>query len=725
MSRERRQELRFHIPELHCPNETAVIEKALRAWKDDLVLEPDYVARELTIRLAPDTCTEEELATALRTTGFSIIPLRDANIPPETDVRMVPLPPTLVAGIVFLLAAVSYYAVLGVPSRLIQAFLLAAIATAGIPLFREAWTAIRLKTLDMNVLMTIAVTGAVLTKSTWEGAVAVVLYGLSLWIEDFSLTRARHAITRLVTLVPQVAHLWQSDDDMRDVPVSAIRPGDRILVKPGERIPTDGRVYRGTSTVDEAPITGESMPQEKKPGDTVYGGSLNTTGVLVFEATVEPEQSIVSGIRRLIDQARSNRSRVETQIDRFAARYTPAVIALATAVGGIGATASVLGFGGADALPPAEWAYRALVVLVVACPCALVISTPVTIVAGLYRAAAAGIIVKGGRFLEAAANLRTIAFDKTGTLTEGRPRVVAVHPRRGDEEALVRVAASLEAVSDHPLAKAVTEYARERAVTVHAVSNCEELPGQGITGSIDDRSYFVGSRDYCESRGMGEQCSKLLAELGEPAHTAVFIGNDRELMGVILLADTPRVDAKSAVENLTRLGIEAIILSGDRQAVVDKTARELGIDKAHGDLLPADKIEAIRRLSAEQGPVAMVGDGINDGPALAVADVGIVLGATASDTALEVADIAGTGNHVCRLPYVVELGRRVQALIRQNIALALGIKLFVLAAALIGWAGMWLAVLADVGASLVVVLNGCRIVRFPEPSCPAQRALDS
>lgn len=706
-------ELRLHIPELQCPNEMAVLEDALRASHGVVELTPDYVARELVIRYEPDRTTPEALIEAAGHSGYTIERTEPEGGPGGG--AALHFPPTLAAGSGLLLLAILLLLTLGLTSPWVWTALLACVATAGWPLFRAAANSLLRRRIDMNVLMSIAVAGALLTNNIWEGAVVVVLYGFSMWLEDFSLGRAKRAIETLVAVTPRMAHRLSPDDQIEDVSVDQVAVGDRLLVRPGERIAVDGTVLRGRSAVDEAPITGESMPVEKEPGQRVFAGSLNVAGALTIEAASTSADSTLAHIRRLVAQSQSNRSQLESLVDRFAARYTPAVVALAAAIAILGPVAGYLGVPLAAGVTTAEWIYRALILLVVSCPCALVISTPVTVMAGLFRAAGSGIVVKGGRFLEAAARLDTIVFDKTGTLTEGKPRVVGVESFNGHQpDDVLAAAASLESRSEHPLGAAIVEEARRRGLPVAEVEDFEALPGFGVQGTVTGTRLMVGSARMFSENGHKLRDATETDEAETAGTTLAVVGSPEQPWGAIRLADTLKSDARTSVENLQRRGIRVAILSGDGRAAVQRVGRELGVDELYPELLPEDKITHVRRLVDDRRCVAMVGDGINDTPALAAAHIGIALGAAASDTALEIADVAGTSSHVNQVPRLVAIAHRTRAILMQNIALAVGIKGAVLAAAIAGYAGMWLAVLADVGAALVVILNGLRLLRGSE-----------
>ncbi|HEV3342752.1 MAG TPA: cation-translocating P-type ATPase, partial [Pirellulales bacterium] len=600
----------------------------------------------------------------------------------------------------------------------------AATLTAGLNVARAGWRAVRLRALDMNALMTLAAGGALATGDYFEAATAMVLFGVSLWLESYSLTSARRAVRSLVELVPPRAHRYEGDVT-NDVDAAELKPGDRLLVKPGERVPVDSEVEQGTSSVNQAPITGESMPVEKAPGQPVYAGSVNGEGALVVRASRPAADSTLAHIARMVEEAQRGRSPSERFVDRFARYYTPAVIGLALAVVAVPLAAANWHVSWAEAHPPLEWLHRGLVLLVIACPCALVISTPVTIVCGLQAAARHGILIKGGEFLERAGRIESLALDKTGTLTAGLARVSQVIPAPGvSAEELLRAAAAVECRSEHPLALAIVAAAREQGVDWQPADEVAALRGFGVRGQIEGDSYFVGNRSLFSQGPLADQSNRGPAEavrrlgealLDESTATVVFVGSPHRFLGALTIEDGPRPEAKEAIAGLRRQRIRPIVLlSGDRKAVVRQIAKDLGLRDFHADLLPQEKVDQIKVLMATHPHMAMVGDGVNDAPALAASWLGIAFGSQASDTALETADVVILSSRLTLLPQLIRLGRRTRAILMQNIALALGIKGVVLLVVVAGpqpLARLWLAVAADVGATLLVVANGMRLLR--------------
>jgi Zn2+/Cd2+-exporting ATPase len=572
----------------------------------------------------------------------------------------------------------------------------------------KAWLAARRLRADMNLLMTIAVAGAILIGEWFEAATVAFLFSLSLALEAWSVGRARRAIGELLDLVPPVARLLEPAGE-RAVSPAEVAVGSRLLVRPGERIPLDGRVVAGASAVDQAPITGESRRVDKAVGDEIYAGSINGTGALEIETTAPAEATMLARILRLVEEAQARRSPSERWVDRFAAVYTPAVFAVAIAV----ALVPPLVAGGAWS----DWGYRALVLLVIGCPCALVVSTPVAIVAGLAAAARHGVLIKGGLFLEAPARLRAVAFDKTGTLTHGAPRIVEIVPLADHDEVevLARLLA-LEARSEHPLAQAVRDYAAARGVVAAPANDFRALAGAGAAGTIDGREIWVGSHRYLEERGQETpEIHARLEAMAAAGRSALVLGNDRHVCALVAVADGVRAEAAPAVSELHRLGIErTIVLSGDNRGTAEAIARAVGIDEARADLLPDEKVTAIEELVARYGQVAMVGDGINDAPALAAASLGIAMGGAGSDAAIETADVALVADDLSRLPWLVRHSRRTLAVIRWNVAFALGVKAVFVVLAAAGWATLWSAIAADMGASLLVIAHSLRLLAAGE-----------
>lgn len=588
----------------------------------------------------------------------------------------------------------------------------------------KAWFAARRLRPDMNLLMVIAVIGAVGIGELFEAATVAFLFALSLALESWSVGRARRAISALLDLAPPTVRAKADDGKERELPAAEVAVGTHFIVRPGERIPLDGRVVAGASSVNQAPITGESMPVAKEADAEVFAGTINGDGALEVESTKAAEDTTLARIIRMVEEAHGRRAQVEQWVEKFAAVYTPAVIAVALAI----FLVPPLAFGAAWA----EWFYRALVLLVIACPCALVISTPVSIVAALAASARQGVLVKGGVFIEQPARLKALAFDKTGTLTRGAPKVVGVFPLNDhSEEELLERAAALEARSAHPLARAVSAHAVERGIAVRAASDVQVLQGKGVTGIFDGEPFWLGSHRYVIERGqVSPEASRRAGALEQEGKTVVAIGNDRHLCGLLAIADTVRPGASETLRALRASGIEHLVmLTGDNRATAEAIARDVGIDEVHAELLPADKVAAIEHLVEKYGTVAMVGDGVNDAPAMARASFGIAMGAAGSDAAIETADIALMTDDLSKLPWLVGHAKRTLGVVRQNIVFALGVKAVFVILTFAGFATLWGAIAADVGASLLVVANALRLLRpvgsLPRIGAPREDVVDT
>jgi Cd2+/Zn2+-exporting ATPase len=579
---------------------------------------------------------------------------------------------------------------------------LAAIVVGGLPIFRAALAGVRARHLDMNVLMSAATIGGAAIGEWAEAASVVVLFAAGNALQIYAIDRTRGAVRALAGLAPGEV-LVRRDGAERLVDADEVAVGETVVVRPGERLAVDGEVIEGRTTVDESPVTGESTPVEKGPGDPVYSGSLNGGGGLLVRALREASDSTLQRIARLLEEAQATKAPAEQLVDRFSRIYTPVVVAVAVV---LAVMPPLLGasFG--------EWFYRALALLIIACPCALVISTPVTVVSGIGAASRRGILVKGGAALEAAGRLKALAFDKTGTLTEGRPvlaRTVALDGRSKAE--VLRLAAALERRSEHPLAHAILTAAD--GCNLPAVENFRTIPGRGAEGEVGDRRCLVGSPRLFEEREIPLDLAKdALAEVEREGETPVILGSEQEPLAIFGLADTPRPDAGSTLAALRAAGVsELVMITGDAEAPARRVAQELGIGY-RARLLPEQKVDAVRELVSKYENVGMVGDGVNDAPALAASSVGFAMGAAGTDVALETADVALMQDHLPKLGEAVVLSRAAERIIKQNIYVSLLIKgLFVLLAP-VGLVTLWLAVLADMGTSIAVTLNGLKLFRW-------------
>ncbi|MDX5895152.1 heavy metal translocating P-type ATPase [Rubrobacter radiotolerans] len=575
---------------------------------------------------------------------------------------------------------------------------LSAIVVGGLPIFRSALVGIRSLHLDMNVLMSLAVIGGVAIGEWAESASVVVLFAVGNALQVYAVDRTRGAVQALARLAPDEVVIKNGDIEER-IAVERVVVGDVMVVKPGERIALDGQVAEGRTTVDESPVTGESVPVEKSVGGEVYSGSLNGSGALLVRVTKAAADSTLQRITRMVEEAQATKAPFEVLVDRFSRVYTPVVVGVA---GILAVVPPLLGgdFG--------EWFYRALALLIIACPCALVISTPVTVVSGIGAASRLGILIKGGAALEGAGRLKALALDKTGTLTEGRPVVSSIAVLTGSEDEAMKIAAALERRSEHPLAYAILSAAD--GLELPQVSGFESVAGRGAEGRINGGKFLIGSPSFFGERGVSlTGASDALGEVEEAGETPVILGDETRAIAVFGLADKVRDDAPAAIQSLKNSGIEEIVmLTGDAEAPARRVATELGISYRAG-LLPEQKVEAIGDLVRRYGEVGMVGDGVNDAPALATATVGFAMGAAGSDVALETADVALMKDDLSKLARSVALSRSAERIIRQNVIVSLAIKgVFVLLAPF-GLVALWLAVLADMGTSIAVTANGLRL----------------
>lgn len=597
---------------------------------------------------------------------------------------------------------------MGLSAVAVHGLLLAAIIIGGWKVAARAWKSIRTYAFDMNVLMTVAVCGALFIGKWTEGAAVVVLYAASLMLESYSAARTRRAIQSLINRSPQQARVIQNSRE-ETIDARDIVPGQRVIIRPGENIPVDGLVVEGRSFVDQSAITGEATPISRCPGEHVYAGSINRNGALQVEAVSKYEDSTLAKMVHLVEQAQLKRAPIQHTVDKFARVYTPVVLIIAMSVAVVPPVLMQLPFG--------EWVYRALVLLVIACPCALVISTPVTLVSALTRAARLGILIKGGRQLEMLAAVRTVAFDKTGTLTFGKPRVTDIILMNSlSRSDALRIAAALEHRSEHPVAFAITQEAVRSTVEYHHVSveGFEAIPGRGVRGTIGGIEYFLGNHQLCEERGScSPEVERVLEQLEYEEKTTILLGKSGEVICILAVQDAVRGQSASAVQSLKNLGVKQLwLLSGDQAASAQQLAGEVGIDEYRTALLPHQKIEIVEQLKTRYGTIAMVGDGINDAPALAAASVGIAMGVTGTDAALETADVILMGDDLSKLPLLIQLSRKTMAIIKQNIAVALSLKALFLVLTVAGVGTLWMAVLADDGAALIVILNGLRALSF-------------
>ncbi|MEN3110030.1 heavy metal translocating P-type ATPase [Uliginosibacterium paludis] len=688
----------IRIMQMDCPTEEGLIRKKLGGMPGVSGLDFNLMQRVLTVTHDADRL--EAVLDAIRSLGFTP---ETAATGPVAEAPARPKWPLALSALAAIASEASHFA--GLAGWIAALLALVSIIACGSSTWRKGWVALRHGNLNINALMSIAVTGALLIGQWPEAAMVMLLFTVAELIEARSLDRARNAIAGLMRLAPETATVRRADGNWQDQPAASVPPGSIVRVKPGERIALDGLVTRGQSSVNQAPITGESLPVEKQPGDAVFAGTINETGSFEFRSTAAATESTLARIIHAVESAQGARAPTQRFVDQFARVYTPAVFIVALCV----AVLPPL-LGGGEWLP---WIYKALVMLVIACPCALVISTPVTIVSGLAAAARQGILVKGGAFLEAGRKLCWIALDKTGTLTHGKPEQTGFLPLGDTEPGLLRsLAAGLAARSDHPVSRALSAAALRDGVTPAEIEAFEALPGRGSRGLSGGVVVQLGNHRLIHELGLCDAALEArIRTLEAQGASVIALLRDRQVEALFSVADSLRPHSQEAVASLHALGIRTLILSGDNQAVVDAIAKQTGIDEARGECLPEDKLAAIASRVGPDDAVGMVGDGINDAPALARADIGFAMGAAGSATAIETADVALMDDDLRKLPAFVRLSRRTHRLLVQNIVLALGIKAVFLALTLAGTGSMWMAVFADVGASLLVVGNGLRLLR--------------
>lgn len=711
----------YRIANMDCASEEADIRRALAPVSGVHGLRFQLAARVLSIQA--EAVALPQALSAIRQAGYNPQPLTPPPASADGEAAMVsgvrPHPTRFMEGWGPMLIALA----LAVAAEVIgfagsdagwmpwvgRALAAAAIALSGLETYRKGLLALRQGRLNINALMTVAVTGAFVIGQWPEAAMVMALYALAERIEARSVDRARQAIQTLLDLAPREAMVQQADESWQRQPVEQIALGQLIRMAAGERVPLDGTIVAGQSALDQAPVTGESLPVDKGPGDTVFAGTVNQTGELTVRVTALVGDTTLARIIHAVEQAQASRAPTQRFVDRFAAIYTPAVFAIAVAVAVLGPLLG--GWTVLDAI------YKALVLLVIACPCALVIATPVTVVSALATAARRGILVKGGRYLEEARQLKVVAFDKTGTLTAGQPALVhweALNPST-DAQAdartrLAQVARSLAARSTHPVSQAIANGLPAGELQTDQV---QALPGRGTQGRVEGKTHMLGNQRLMNERGHASPDLQVRMQTQEAqGRTVTVLADDHGAQALFAVADTVKPGSAGTVQALGQLGVHAVMLSGDNAATARHVGAQVGLTDTRGNLLPDDKLRAIDALRQSHGPVAMVGDGINDAPALAKADIGIAMGGAGTDTAMEAADVVIMNDDPQRVPELIRLSRATHGVLWQNIALALGIKAVFLVLAVMGQASMWMAVFADMGASLLVVANGLRMLRW-------------
>jgi Zn2+/Cd2+-exporting ATPase len=610
----------------------------------------------------------------------------------------------LIAAVLIVLAFVSQLTMMGEPNFLTASLFIAAIIIGGYALFIEGIKDLIKFDFSMATLMTIAIIGAALIGDFAEGAIVVILFAISETLERYAADRARQSISSLVKVAPKVATIRRNDLE-QTIAVQDIQINDVMLIKPGQKIAMDGIVIKGESTVNQAAITGEALPVDKQLSDEVFAGTLNEAGYLEVQVTKRAADTTLAKIIQLVEAAQGERAPAQAFVDKFAKIYTPFIILLATLI----VILPPLFFGG----DWQRWFYQGLSVLVVGCPCSLVISTPVSIVSAIGNAARHGVLVKGGIYLEEMGKLQAIAFDKTGTLTEGKPTVTdfVVLDDQFEATDLLQKISALEIYSQHPLASAIVALSQKRGIdaTPISIENFKSLTGRGVQGDIYGITYLIGSPTLFAS---DSKIDTIKQDFHRKSKTVIYFGTSDQVLAVIGLQDAVRQTSRQTIQALQTLGVkETVMLTGDNQATADQIGREVGVSAVKANLMPADKLKEIQALQATFGRVAMVGDGVNDAPALAMANVGIAMGVAGTDTALETADITLMGDDLARLPFIVRLSRSTLRTIKQNITFSLALKVIALLLVIPGWLTLWIAILADMGATILVTLNGIRLMR--------------
>src|SRR5688500_4893265 len=690
----------FRVEGMDCNEEVVILERRLKPLAGMEAIAADVIGQRLHVKYDAARLTTSDMVDAVGQTGMRMWLEHDEPLTSDAGVRTRLRLMALSGGLMLAGAAASGLAL----SQVGAALYIGAAVAGGVFPARRAIAALRTRTIDINVLMVIAVAGALALGDFLEAASVVFLFSLAQWLAVRTLERARQAIRALIDLAPRQALVRRGGTEVV-LAIGEIRTGDEVIVRPGDKIPVDGVVAAGHSDVNESPITGESLPIDKAHGDDVFAGTINGRGALEISVTRIGRDTRLARITHLVEDAQTRRAPVQTFVDRFARVYTPAVIALAVVVAVVPPLLA-----GADT---ATWLYRALVLLVISCPCALVISTPVSIVSALSAAARNGVLIKGGAFLEALSGIRTVAFDKTGTLTTGQLQVtdiVATSGRSADD--VLRHAAAVELRSEHPVARAIVACAATRIADLPRVTRFGAAPGMGAEGEVEGASVLVGNEAMLARRQIRLPDSADIAGLRGAGKSLVFVTVNGAAAGVIAVADRQREAAREAVELLRTHGITRVaMLTGDHPDTARAVATALGVAEYHAALLPEQKYALIQQLQRESGPVMMVGDGINDAPALAAADVGVAMGAAGSDAALETADVALMSDELLKLPYTLRLARATVRNIKTNVAVSLVLKAAFLVMAVAGSATLWMAVLADAGASVIVVANALRLLR--------------
>lgn len=681
----------FHIQELDCAEESHLLQKALENQPGIKRLDFDILNRQMIVTYDSAHTDSGKILQMIGSTGMT------GSLFVQKKKKSFRFILCLCSGLFLLCGFIFHHPV----------FYLFAILAGGWFVAPRAWASAKQLSFDMNLLMAIAVFGAIAIGQLSEGATVTFLFSVALLLESWSVDRARRAISALLDLSPTLARVMV-EEGLIEKKVEDVAIGERILIRPGEKIPVDGTVLSGSSSVNQSPITGEAIPVVKDVGDPVFAGTINEEGALEVKVTKEANDTTLARIINMVQEARSKRAKAEQWVDRFSRIYTPCMILLALCFA---------------LIPPLfargdwkEWIYQGLVMLVIACPCALVISTPVSIVSALTAAARTGVLIKGGIFLEVIGRLEAIAFDKTGTVTIGRPKLQQIIPfNHHSEKELLEIAAKLEMGSEHPLARAILEKAVEEKLKILPAENFQAFKGLGAEGTIEGQRYWIGSHRFMHEKGRqeSEEAHAKALELEDAGHSVVAVGDFTHICGLMSFADAPRPLIGETITALKELGMEKVImLTGDNQKTAEALAKEVGIDYFLAELLPQNKVEEIEKLKEGHTVVAMVGDGVNDAPAMAASSCGIAMGAIGTDAAFETADIVLMKDDLGKIPWLIRHARKTLAIIQQNIWFALGVKAIFITLAGFELATLWMAIAADTGASLLVVFNGLRLLSW-------------
>ncbi|MEN6357400.1 MAG: cation-translocating P-type ATPase [Armatimonadota bacterium] len=700
--KERYAHERLRVTGLDCPDCTLKLETAIRKMRGVAWASLNYATSMLIVEFEPDVISIDAIVKKVHDFGYDIEAAPGAPAPKAITLRGMRIALTVISGA--LLAVGLAFTLAKAGHNLTPAFFIASAIAGGIYPARTGILSAKSFVLDTNFLMTAAAVGAIVLGDYSEAAAVVFLFSLGSTLEAHTVDKTRRSIKSLIEAFPTQASV-KRDGRIEDMHLHDIEIGDIVIIKPGDKVPVDGTVVDGETAVNESPITGESVPVTKAKGDRVYAGSINGRGAIEVRTTTRSDDNTLARIVHLVEEAQSQKAPSQRFSEKFGQIYTPVVIALAALVG-IGGTIVI----GGDYR---DWVTRALTLLIVSCPCALVISTPVAIVAAIGNAARSGALIKGGAHLEMLGDVTIIAFDKTGTLTIGKPSVTDVLPANDHSaDDVLSIAAALESRSEHPLADSIIEKFHELSLPERPVSFFEAFPGKGARAVVNGGLFYVGSRRLMDELGVAVPESGPVAELAESGKTVVYLSNEKELWGAIAASDTVRPSGAPSISALKQIGIDrTVMLTGDNSRTAARVAQSLGIDEYHAQLLPEDKLAKIRALGTKRDRVAMVGDGINDAPALAAADVGVAMGGAGSHAAIEAADVALMADDIVMLPYAVALSRKARKVIRQNVAIALGVIVLLITGALWQKVSLATGVLGHEGSALLVIANSMRLLK--------------